>query len=203
VPGAQTINEDTTLTFGAGKLISIADVDANGSDLKVTLAVANGTLNVVDAAGLGIVGDNSGNVTLTGTVAEINAGLNGMIFTPTGNFNGSTELTVTTDDQGFTGSGGPLTDVDKITINVTAVNDAPVITSDGGNPIANIDAAENQTAVTTVTATDVDAGTTLTFSIIGGADQLLFDITSGGVLTFKDAPDFETRRISALTASTT
>jgi hypothetical protein len=47
-------------------------------------------------------------------------------------------------------------------------NEAPVITSDGGGATAEVDVPENTTEVTTVTATDVDAGATLTFSITGG-----------------------------------
>ena len=54
----------------------------------------------------------------------------------------------------------------------------------------NVD--ENTTAVTTVTATDVDASTTLTYSISGGADQALFTIDAAtGLLTFISARDFE------------
>ncbi|AMV27035.1 Cadherin domain protein [Gemmata sp. SH-PL17] len=89
-------------------------------------------------------------------------------------------------------SDGTLTDVQAIAVTVTNVNEAPVITSNGGGANAAINAAENQTAVTTVTATDVDAGTTLTYSITGGADMGLFTINSStGVLTFLAAPDFE------------
>ncbi len=74
---------------------------------------------------------------------------------------------------------------------VANVNDAPVLTSNGGGASANITAAENQTAVTTVTSTDVDGGTAV-YSIIGGADAALFTIDSAtGVLTFVTAPDFE------------
>ncbi|GAB1393616.1 hypothetical protein MASR1M60_17800 [Rhodocyclaceae bacterium] len=72
------------------------------------------------------------------------------------------------------------------------VNNAPVITSNGGNPTAAINVAENTTAVTTVTATDSDAGQTLTYAITGGADQAKFGInTASGVLSFLSAPDFE------------
>ncbi len=71
-------------------------------------------------------------------------------------------------------------------------NSAPTITSDGGGAIASVNAAENQTTVTTVTATDAD-GDTPSFTITGGADSALFNITAGGVLTFKTAPDFETK----------
>ena len=73
----------------------------------------------------------------------------------------------------------------------TVVNSAPVITSDGGGASANLSKPENQTAVTTVTATDANSDP-LTYSITGGADAALFSIVPAtGVVTFKAAPDFE------------
>lgn len=86
-----------------------------------------------------------------------------------------------------------LTDTQDITVTVSDANDSPVITSDGGLATASVDAEENQTAVTTVVATDEDLpAQTLTFSITGGDDQDKFDINSqSGVLTFITAPDFE------------
>ncbi|WP_020558806.1 cadherin domain-containing protein [Thiofilum flexile] len=89
------------------------------------------------------------------------------------------------------GNGG--TDMQDIAVTVTDVaeNVAPVITSNGGGDTAAISVAENQTAVTTVTATDAD-GDTLTYSITGGADAALFTIdNSTGVLQFVTAPDYE------------
>ncbi len=75
---------------------------------------------------------------------------------------------------------------------VTDVNDiAPVITSDGGGASASLNVAENGTAVTTVTATDLD-GPSLTYSIVGGADASKFTINaSTGALSFVAAPDYE------------
>ena len=56
---------------------------------------------------------------------------------------------------------------------------------------ANVVVDENQTAVTTVTASDAD-GDTPTFSITGGDDAGRFSIdANSGVLTFRVAPDFE------------
>ena len=80
-----------------------------------------------------------------------------------------------------------------ITVTVTDVNDnAPVITSNGGGATADVNAAENQTAVTTITATDADTTGTLTYSITGGADNSHFSINeSFGVLTFNNAKDYE------------
>ncbi|MBI5927618.1 MAG: cadherin domain-containing protein, partial [Aquabacterium sp.] len=90
-------------------------------------------------------------------------------------------------------SDGTNTDTQSIAVTVTAVNDNnPVITSDGGGASAAVNVAENSTAVTTVTATDADAGSTLTYSIIGGADAAKFSVNSStGALTFVSAPDFE------------
>ena len=72
-----------------------------------------------------------------------------------------------------------------LTIGVTNVNEAPVITS-----AATATFAENGTrTVYTVTATDADAGTTLTYSL-SGDDANLFNINNRAV-TFKTAPNFE------------
>ena len=74
---------------------------------------------------------------------------------------------------------------------VTNANENPVITSNGGGANAAISVAENTTAVTTVTSTDVDGGAP-SYSISGGADAARFTINAGtGVLTFNLAPDFE------------
>jgi hypothetical protein len=78
------------------------------------------------------------------------------------------------------------------TISVTNVNEAPVITSNGGGSTASVSIAENTTAVTTVTATDVDAGSSLTYCKSGAADSSQFSINSAtGALTFVTAPDYE------------
>ena len=67
------------------------------------------------------------------------------------------------------------------------VNTAPTVTS-----VATASVAENTAWVTTVAATDPDAGDTQTFSISGGVDAAQFAIDSStGVLTFGSAPNFE------------
>ncbi len=84
-------------------------------------------------------------------------------------------------------------DTQLITVNIANANEAPVITSNGGGAAASISMAENGTVVTTVAATDVDVPTTLTYSILGGADAGLFTINAAtGVLSFVSAPNFET-----------
>ncbi|HYG46331.1 MAG TPA: cadherin domain-containing protein [Allosphingosinicella sp.] len=89
-------------------------------------------------------------------------------------------------------SDGGWADFQNLTITVTNANDAPVIVSNGGGASAAVDLDEGQTAVTVVSATDVDAPNGLTYSITGGADAGRFVINRlTGALTFAEAPDFE------------
>ena len=99
---------------------------------------------------------------------------------------------LTTGSDGTIYTGGEFTIAGgKIVITVTDVdeNAAPVISSS-----ATALAAENQTAAIDVIATDDNdsEGSGLTYSRTGGADQTLFNLdASSGVLTFPNAPDFE------------
>ena len=70
------------------------------------------------------------------------------------------------------------------------VNTAPSITSP--TTATTPENVSTTTAVYTATGTDPDAGTTLTYSITGGADANLFNINSStGAVTFKTSPNFE------------
>ena len=87
---------------------------------------------------------------------------------------------------------GGLTYDETFTINLTNVNETPTITSNGGRATAAVTVAEHETPVTTVAAMDVDAGTTLTYSIAGGPDAARFSIDGAtGALRFSAAPNFE------------
>src|SRR5262249_15370679 len=110
VPGAQTTNEDAARVFSSanGNLISISDVDAGSSSVKLTLTVSNGTLSLSGTTGLTFTSGSNGSASMafTGTVTNINTALAGMTYQPTANYNGSDSLSITTNDQGNTGSGG-------------------------------------------------------------------------------------------------
>ena len=77
-------------------------------------------------------------------------------------------------------------DTVAVSLAIDSTNNAPVITT-----TSPISVPENTTAVTTLTATDADTGTTLTWSKNGGADADAFTLTTDGVLTFTTAPDYE------------
>src|SRR5262249_36051543 len=116
VPAAQAMSEDGTLTFSTanGNAISIADVDAGSSSVQVTLAATNGLLGVPGIAGVTVTGNGTGTVVLTGSQSIINTVLNRLTLPPFPTRRSSDLLTVTTNDQGNTGSGGALSDVDSV-----------------------------------------------------------------------------------------
>ncbi len=126
---SQTFDEDVARTFssGNGNLISIADTEATSA--QVTLSTAHGNLSLSGTTGITFT-DSQGDhqMVFTGTIANINTALNGLVYTPDANYNGTDTLTITTSDQGATGSGGTLTDTDSVAITLSAVNDAPVNT---------------------------------------------------------------------------
>ncbi|MCA9063581.1 MAG: cadherin domain-containing protein, partial [Planctomycetaceae bacterium] len=94
-------------------------------------------------------------------------------------------------NSGGQGTGGQLTAVASTSVNITAANDDPIITSGGGGASLSISVAENTTNAYNVTSTDMDGGTPV-YSISGGVDQALFAIDSvTGILSFVTAPDYE------------
>nr|WP_324259645.1 putative Ig domain-containing protein [Cellvibrio fontiphilus] len=143
VPGVQVVNEDSSLVFSVanGNQIQIADVDAAAGSLEVILTITNGTLSLAQTTGLTFnTGDGTNDTTLvfSGSIANINAALATITYIPTANYSGPALLTLTTNDQGNTGSGAALQDVDTVDITVTAVNDAPTL----DNPISDQNATE-------------------------------------------------------------
>jgi hypothetical protein len=125
---------------------------------------------------------------------SINAATGALNFISSPNFEAPTDTNLD-NIYGLTviASDGTLSATRAITIEVLNLDEAPVITSNGGGDSAPIAIAENTVAVTTVTAVDPDASQgTKTFAIVGGADASLFGIQSStGYLYFRAARNFE------------
>ena len=119
-PAAGHADTDTRLVFSAatGNGIRVFDQDAAGGNLLVTASVTNGTLDLGDPNAAAVLTQNASDFQIEGTLSEINAALDGLTFTPTAGFAGSAELTLLTDDQGNSGTGGALQDSDTIAIRV-------------------------------------------------------------------------------------
>ncbi len=176
-PGSIAIIEDIP---GALTGISFADVDAGSGNVTVTLSVPSGTLHATTGGGV-TVGGTASALTLTGSIADINAFIaaSGVSFTTASNATANITLTVSINDGGNTGSGGAQTDTSTVTLTVTAVNDPPTIDAP-----ASIEVVENvATALTGISLDDVDAGSAnveVTFSIPNGRGTLLASPTATG-----------------------
>jgi hypothetical protein len=133
VPGTQNNNEDIVRVFSSaqGNPISVSDVDATA--LQVSLSASAGTITLSVRTGLTFqAGDGTADstMTFTGTLAQVNAALNGLAYQPTSDFSGTASLTILTSDLGASGSGGALQDEDVVFINFAPVNDLPDAVAD-------------------------------------------------------------------------
>ena len=153
-----------------------------------TIAVNENTTSVGTIGTSDVEGDTLV-LTLDGTDASSFdlSSSNALSFITAPDFETKTSYSLT-----FSVTDGSLTSSKDITINIINLNDvAPEFTSS-----SSYSAAENQTSVGTAKATDVE-GDTLTYSISGTE----LAITSTGLITFKSAPDFESK--TSYTASVT
>ena len=113
LPATQSVDEGATLTLSTqdGNSIAVADSDAGNSNERVTLEATHGTLSLGQTAGLTIqsgTGINDAKVQFTGTIAQLDAALDGLTFSPAANFVGNASLKITTDNFRITqGIGGP------------------------------------------------------------------------------------------------
>jgi hypothetical protein len=146
VPGNQSMLQDGTLVFsvGNGNAISISDVDAGSGAIQVTLTADFGLLSLGSLSGLTFqAGSGFGDASMTfeGSLADINNALAGLSFTPTAGYYGSAALVIATNDQGFSGAGGAMVDVDHISIDVRQPNPTIVgvnsATPDGGYKVGD------------------------------------------------------------------
>ena len=116
LPAAQAINQDGMLLFSSatGTGISVSDPDAAGAVIQVTLTATNGTINLSGTKGLILTppadGIDDATMVFTGTIADINAALEGATFVATLGFTGTANVQIITNDLGNTGPGGALSD---------------------------------------------------------------------------------------------
>ncbi|MGM9516181.1 putative Ig domain-containing protein, partial [Roseateles sp. DB2] len=133
----QHVDQDGHLVFGSaqGNPISIGDVDAGGGLEQVTLTVTHGTLTLSGLGGLSFVsgtGTGDASMTFQGTVADINAALNGLRFAPTTGYNGPASLQISTSDLGHSGAGGAKTDLDSVALSIDPIHPVVTVVSSSG-----------------------------------------------------------------------
>ncbi|WP_421789843.1 Ig-like domain-containing protein [Hyphobacterium sp.] len=122
VPAPITIDEDATDSAIAG--VSIADPDGDAQTVTIT---AGSTVSLGTTAGLTFTqgnGTDDAVMAFSGALADVNAALATLTYTPTLNANGQSSISIATND----GNGGE--DDASVTINITPVDDVPIAFND-------------------------------------------------------------------------
>jgi uncharacterized delta-60 repeat protein len=136
-PASARAVEDTDFTFSG---IAVSDVDGGPAwaSESVSVSVNHGTLTLSSTSGLSFnTGDGTEDkaITFAGTFADLNSALAGLKYRAAQDYNGPDSLTISADDAGNTGAGGPQSTTTVIPISVALVNDAPA-GADVTKPIA-------------------------------------------------------------------
>jgi len=101
-PSSAAVGMSGTLVFSAanGNAITVADSGPGASSDSLTLSVSSGTLTLSTTAGLTITAgaNGSASITVTGSVASLNAALNGLTYQPTSAYKGSDSLVISLND---------------------------------------------------------------------------------------------------------
>src|SRR5262249_22182315 len=90
---AQTAYEDVDKAITG---ITVGDPD--GGNLTVTLAVSHGKLTLGTTAGLSVSGNGTGKVTLSGSIADLNTALLGLLYRGSLNYSGADTWSITVSD---------------------------------------------------------------------------------------------------------
>ncbi len=119
LPSPQTTPANTALTLSGALAALMSDADAGSATVELAVTVTNGTATLPSMAGLTLTaGANSSSaLTVQGTLASINAALNGLLFTPPNGFTGAASLRFDANDLGNTG-GAPQTSNATLSITV-------------------------------------------------------------------------------------
>ncbi len=184
-----TATDNGSLT--ATKAVVVTVTNVNDAPTLTSAATANfaenGSGTVYTATATDPDAGNTLSYSLSGTDADlfnINSTSGAVTFNAPPNFEAKSSYSIN-----VVASDGSLSDTQAVAITVTNVNEAPTVTS-----AATASFAENGSGpVYTASATDPDAGTTLSYSL-SGTDADLFNINSStGVVTFKTSPNFEVK----------
>ncbi|MFO1318467.1 MAG: Ig-like domain-containing protein [Burkholderiales bacterium] len=225
-PSGVSVNEDGSVPFSGANAITLSDPDAFSGRLRMTVDLGTGALGTFtfgSTSGLTVVsGGTSGATTavLEGTLADLNAALTSMRFSPTANVNriGTTQpLTITLNDQGTLGTGGALSATRTVPITIAPVNDAPAaagtatvasIAEDGpsltGSSVATLFTTNYSDAIDTVAGGS--SGTAFSgIAIVGNAATAVqgkWQFSLNGGSTWRDVPTTGLGNTSALVLPT-
>jgi hypothetical protein len=179
-PSSANVSQNGSVTFSTalGDAITVADISATPASDSLTLTVVNGTLTLASTSGLAFQNgttNKSALIEVIGTLANVNAALNGLVYTPQTGYAGPDSLGISVTDQ---------TDVLNGSATVAiSVNSVPVAS-----------AGPNQT-VSQGAAVSLNGSVTYT-SVPGATLSTVWQVANGpGTVTFGNSASPQTTAI--------
>lgn len=145
VPAGQSTVPGLPLIFSTNNSISISDADAatQSVPLTLTLSATGGLISLSEVNGLTLdsgTGANDATVTLTGSLAAINASLQGLKFTPDPDFAGDATLSVTINEVSVS------PDSPTRTVSIYVGDAATTTTSNSSGPFAQTTSSDSDSS---------------------------------------------------------
>ncbi len=165
-PATASLNENASWTFSG--TISLTDAAAGSNSDSLALSVAHGTLTLATTGGLTFTaGANGGaSFTVTGSVANLNAALNGLTYRPTANYAGSDTLAISISDPGDNQSASS-----SVALTVKAFSPPAITAPSSATVIIGASLVFSTANKNAVSITDVSAGSAvepLTLTAVDG-----------------------------------
>src|SRR5580704_14802997 len=168
-PASASLTENGSLTFSSagGNAISVADASAGTNADSLTLSVSHGTLTLASTSGLTFTGSNgTASFTVSGTVSNLDAALNGLVYKPTAGYTGSVSLAISIADPGDS-----LSASTSVSLNVSAPSTPTITAPSNGSLSENGSLVFSTSKGNAITVADASAG--------GSADSLTLSVSHG------------------------
>lgn len=208
-PGTQSTALNTSLAFSSanGNGLSITDPDGPGPfeveldmfDVATSTRIA-GTISLANTSGLTVTGNNSDSVTLVGSLADMNAALNSMVYHPATGYTGQARLVIETQDSDVNPQ---RSDTDFFLINVglnqppsNVILTAPGSVNENGQITVNGTFTNPDGDAHTVVIDFGDGSTPVTLNLVAGATSFSTSHTY-----LDDAPSGTSSDVKTITAT--
>ncbi|MCA9212070.1 MAG: tandem-95 repeat protein [Planctomycetales bacterium] len=202
LPTDVSVTEDVATNVDLSA-VDFSDVDAASGNLTVTLTTSTGG-DLSAAAGAGItIGGSSTALTISGSLTDLNnyfdntSNISYLHSTANLNGNDADTIAVTINDNGNTGVGGGTNiNLGTVNVDITAVNDAPVLQNN--LPITLAEGATASIGVGSLSVSDVDnVATSLTYSVtsVPANGQLELTTAPGLAISSFTQDDIDNNRV--------
>jgi hypothetical protein len=181
-PSSVGVNENVSLALSGSNLISVTDTAGTGNNLEsMTLTVQQGTLTFGSTTNLTVTGNGTSEITVSGSLSQLNSGLTSLTYTPNAGYLGADTLSLSNEDttDGLTGTKSVAIAVNPPAPTITApatisLNQGSTLTFSGANVISVTDPGGTAEQLKlTVSHGTLKLGTTIGLTVTGSGTATL------------------------------